>query len=138
MENRDSTQSKTLRTSYSWKVRCRISCYISRLPIQLPSWTEYVKCGNVKYLGTIDFHPLEGSKEYSDKYIQKYLGDQEDRVKDKSKIYDLDTYFSKTLDQTDRQDFYDEYIDKLDLYLRRYQECTKNVKGLPLTSSKRL
>ena len=34
--------------------------------------TEYVKCGNVKYFGTIDFHPLEASKEYSDKYIQKY------------------------------------------------------------------
>ena len=88
--------------------------------------TEYVKCGNVKYFGTIDFHPLEASEEYSNKYIQKYLGDQENRVKDKSKIYDLDTYFSKKLwIKTDRQDFYTEYINKLVLYLSRYKECIK-------------
>ena len=88
--------------------------------------TEYVKCGNVKYFGTIDFHPLEASEEYSNKYIQKYLGDQEDRVKNKSKIYDLDTYFSKKLwIKTDRENFYAEYINKLVLYLSRYKECIK-------------
>lgn len=88
--------------------------------------TEYVKCGSVKYFGTIDFHPLRGDDDYHSKYIEKYLGDQEDRIKNESKIYDLDTYFSKKLwIKTDRQDFYAEYLDKLELYLSRYKECTK-------------
>jgi hypothetical protein len=88
--------------------------------------TEYVKCGNVKYFGTIDFHPLRSDQEYNLKYIQKYLGDQEDRTKNESKIYNLDTYFSKKLwIKTNRQDFYAEYMNKLDLYLTRYKECTQ-------------
>jgi hypothetical protein len=88
--------------------------------------TEYVKCGSVKYFGTIDFHPLKGGNNYQEKYIIPYLGDQQDRIKNKSKIYDLDTYFSKKLwIKSDQQDFYGEYIDKLDLYLTRYKECIK-------------
>jgi hypothetical protein len=88
--------------------------------------TEYVKCGNVKYFGTIDFHPLKPSNEYQQQYIMPYLGDQKDRIKNKSKIYDLDTYFSKKLwIKTDREDFYSEYIDKLELYLSRYKNCIK-------------
>ena len=48
--------------------------------------TEYVKCGSVKYFGTIDFHPLKGGNNYQEKYIIPYLGDQQDRIKNKSKI----------------------------------------------------
>ena len=58
--------------------------------------------------------------------IQLSTKDQQDRIKNKSKIYDLDTYFSKKLwIKSDQQDFYGEYIDKLDLYLTRYKECIK-------------
>jgi 15,16-dihydrobiliverdin:ferredoxin oxidoreductase len=88
--------------------------------------TEFVICGGKKFFGTIDFHPLKTDSEYEDKYINKYLGDQPNRAKDKSKIYDLDLFFSKKLwIKTSSENFYKEYLDKLNLYLFKYNECTK-------------
>jgi hypothetical protein len=64
--------------------------------------------------------------DYENKYIKKYLGDQPNRTKEDSKIYDLNTYFSKKLWlKTNDHDFYEEYLDKLELYLNRYNDCTK-------------
>lgn len=89
--------------------------------------TEYVACADKKHFGTIDFHPMKMDSEYENKYIMKYLYDQPDRTKNKSKIYDLDTYFSKKLwVKTKDTNFYDEYLSQLDIYLERYNQCTKN------------
>jgi hypothetical protein len=88
--------------------------------------TEFVACSDKKYFGTIDFHPLKMDKEYENEYILPYLSDQPDRVKNVSKVYDLDKYFSKKLwlKNTDNN-FYEEYLTKLDLYLERYNDCIK-------------
>lgn len=94
--------------------------------------TEYVNCGGKKYFGTVDFHPLKSDDEYQEKFILKYLGDQPDRIKNQSKIYDLDKYFSKKLWlKTDSEDFYQEYLNKIELYLSRYQECIKKCEQEP-------
>lgn len=88
--------------------------------------TEYVNCNNKKHFGTVDFHPLKTTDDYQNKFVLNYLGDQPDRTKNKSKIYDLDKYFSKKLwVKSDSNNFYDEYINKLELYLSRYKECIK-------------
>lgn len=88
--------------------------------------TEFVSCSNKKYFGTIDFHPLKMGEEYENSYINPYLNDQPDRVKNVSKIYDLDTYFSKKLWlKSADENFYTEYLDKLSLYLERYDLCIK-------------
>jgi len=88
--------------------------------------TEYVSCANKKFFGTIDFHPLKMDRDYEDKYIKPYLGDQPNRVKEDSKIYDLNAYFSKKLWlKTDDINFYQEYLNKLELYLSRYNDCIK-------------
>jgi hypothetical protein len=94
--------------------------------------TEYVSCANKKFFGTIDFHPLKMDSDYENQYIKKYLGDQPNRIKEDSKIYDLNTYFSKKLWlKTNDHDFYEEYLDKLELYLNRYNDCTKKCEMEP-------
>jgi hypothetical protein len=88
--------------------------------------TEYVSCANKKFFGTIDFHPLKMDSDYENKYITQHLNDQPNRIKEESKIYDLNNYFSKKLWlKSIDHNFYEEYLDKLELYLNRYNDCTK-------------
>lgn len=88
--------------------------------------TEHVICANKKFFGTIDFHPLKINNEYEEQHIKKYLNDQPNRIKENSKIYDLNNYFSKKLwVKTENYNFYEEYLKKLTLYMFRYNECIK-------------
>ena len=83
--------------------------------------TEFVNAGSKRFFGTIDFHPLRNEFFYADKYINKWLGDQPNRSKNKSNIYDLNKFFSKKLwIKSDTTNFYEEYLEKLELYLNRY------------------
>lgn len=91
--------------------------------------TEYINCADKKFFGTIDFHPLKNDPSYQEKYIQKYLKEFPDRIKSKSKIYDLDKYFSKKLWlKTDNISFYDEYLITLDNYMKKYKVCLEESK----------
>tara|TARA_B000000557_G_C20789763_1_gene450457 strand:+ start:1035 stop:1715 length:681 start_codon:yes stop_codon:yes gene_type:complete len=83
--------------------------------------TEFVNAGGKRFFGTIDFHPLQNDYFYYEKYVNKWLEDQPDRTKNKSNIYDLNKFFSKKLwIKSDKSNFYEEYLEKLELYLRRY------------------
>tara|TARA_B100000214_G_scaffold114167_1_gene80658 strand:+ start:2008 stop:2685 length:678 start_codon:yes stop_codon:yes gene_type:complete len=83
--------------------------------------TEFVNAGSKRFFGTVDFHPLRNDYFYADNYINKWLGDQPNRTKNKSNIYDLNKFFSKKLwIKSDTTDFYEEYLEKLELYLIRY------------------
>ena len=83
--------------------------------------TEFVNAGSKRFFGTIDFHPLRNDYFYADKYINKWLGDQPNRTKNKSNIYDLNKFFSKKLwIKSETSNFYEEYLEKLELYLQRY------------------
>jgi|TARA_B100001996_G_scaffold26450_1_gene20380 hypothetical protein len=83
--------------------------------------TEFVNAGDKRFFGTIDFHPLKNEYWYIDKYINEWLGDQPNRTKNKSNIYDLNKFFSKKLwIKSETSDFYEEYLEKLELYLKRY------------------
>ena len=83
--------------------------------------TEFVNAGGKRFFGTIDFHPLQNDYFYANKYINKWLGDQPNRTKNKSNIYDLNKFFSKKLwIKSETSNFYEEYLEKLELYLQRY------------------
>ena len=83
--------------------------------------TEFVNAGDKRFFGTIDFHPLRNDYVYNQQYIKEYLGDQPDRTKNKSNIYDLNKFFSKKLwIKSDTTNFYDEYLAKIELYINRY------------------
>ncbi len=91
--------------------------------------TEYINCYDKKYFGTIDFHPLKNDSSYEEKYINKYLNSFPDRTKNNSKIYDLDKYFSKKLWlKSNNKCFYIEYLNQLDLYLKKYKVCLEESK----------
>ncbi len=83
--------------------------------------TEFVNAGGKRFFGTIDFHPLINDWAYADKYINKWLGNQPNRTKNKSNIYDLNKFFSKKLwIKSETSDFYEEYLKKLEEYLKAY------------------
>ena len=86
--------------------------------------TEYLRIANKKFFGATDFHPVKQGSDYEENYILKYLSDFPDRDKEMSKFYDLTNFFSKKfwLKKT-TQDFYDEYIDTTDIFLKRYKQC---------------
>ena len=55
------------------------------------------------------------------KSINKWLGNQPNRTKNKSNIYDLNKFFSKKLwIKSETSDFYEEYLKKLEEYLKAY------------------
>lgn len=84
--------------------------------------TEYITIANKKFFGAIDFHPLSQDPSYTGKYIDEYLYDFPLRTAERSKFYDLSTYFSSRfwIKKSDA-DFHDEYIDWTDRYLGRYR-----------------
>jgi len=90
--------------------------------------TEYLRIGDKKYFGAIDFHPLSQEPDYLAKYIQEYLYDFPDRRVEESKFYDLSTFFSsKFWIRKSPEDFYQEYIDWADRYLSRYRICLEEM-----------
>jgi len=81
--------------------------------------TEYLKIGNKKYFGAIDFHPISKSMEYL-----TFLEMFPDKSVDESCFYDLDQFFSPKLWLHKRQeDFYDEYQIMVKCFLHQYQKC---------------
>ena len=125
--------------SYVWKsgwlrrVRlCELNLkdkFVAESLVIYPDWTlinpifgtEFVNAGGRRFFGTIDFHPLQNDYVYNDQYINNHLGDQPDRSKNKSNIYDLNKFFSKKLwIRSDKTNFYEEYLESLEVYLKRY------------------
>ena len=83
---------------------------------------EYLNIGNKRFFGGVDFHPLIKSETYQQKYIENFLGDMPLTSLEKSKFYDLSTYFSNRF-WVAKQDesFYAEFIIEAYLYLERYK-----------------
>ena len=125
--------------SYVWKsgwlrrIRlCELNLkdkFVAESLVIYPDWTlinpvfgtEFVNAGGRRFFGTIDFHPLQNDYVYNDQYINKHLGDQPNRSKNTSNIYDLNKFFTKKLwVKSDKTNFYEEYLKDLELYLKRY------------------
>jgi len=84
--------------------------------------TEYLEISDKKYFGAIDFHPVSENKEYLS-YMEMFP----DIKQNKSKIYDLEKYFSeKFWIRKDNKDFYNEYQIMLKCYLHQYKKCLYN------------
>ena len=84
---------------------------------------EYLRIGNKKFFGGIDFHPLSQAETYLREYIDNYLDDMPDTSAEASKFYDLSTYFSKKfwLEKKD-YDFYNLFCSTTHEYLIRYKQ----------------
>jgi hypothetical protein len=83
---------------------------------------EYLKMGEKKFFGGVDFHPISNTTDYAKTYLSEFP----DSTKETSKFYDLSKYFSsKFWLKKDSVDFYSEYIDKVDQYLAKYKLCVE-------------
>lgn len=81
--------------------------------------TEYLKIGDKKYFGAIDFHPISKSIEYL-----TFLEMFPNKTIDNSCFYDLEHFFSPNLWLHKRQeDFYNEYQIMVKCFLHQYQKC---------------
>jgi 15,16-dihydrobiliverdin:ferredoxin oxidoreductase len=81
--------------------------------------TEYLKIGDKKYFGAIDFHPVSESIEYL-----KFLEAFPDKKVTDSCFYNLDQFFSPKLWLHKRQvNFYNEYQIMVKCFLYQYQKC---------------
>ena len=81
--------------------------------------TEYLKIGDKKYFGAIDFHPVSKDEKYL-----TFLEEFPDKKVDESCFYDLDRFFSPKLWLHKRQeDFYNEYQIMVKCFLNQYQKC---------------
>lgn len=90
------------------------SCY--KTPI---FGTEYLKIGDKKYFGAIDFHPVSDSEDYL--YFLETFANR--KVTD-SCFYDLNQFFSPKLWLHKRQvDFYNEYQIMVKCFLHQYRKC---------------
>lgn len=92
---------------------------------------EYLKIGDKKFFGGVDFHPISRSTDYAKAYLSEFP----DSTKENSKFYDLSNYFSsKFWLKKDSVDFYSEYIDKVDQYLAKYRLCVEEAKKVKNSS----
>lgn len=81
--------------------------------------TEYLKIGDRKYFGAIDFHPTPNSEDYL-----KFLKMFPNKTIDNSCFYDLEYFFSPKLWLHKRkEDFYNEYQIMVKCFLHQYQKC---------------
>lgn len=81
--------------------------------------TEYLKIGEKKYFGAIDFHPVSKNTEYL-----TFLESFPNRKINDSSFYDLDQFFSPKLWLHKRQeDFYNEYQIMVKCFLHQYKKC---------------
>ncbi len=84
--------------------------------------TEYLKIGNKKYFGAIDFHPINGNEHHLP-YIEMFPN----RKKNISKFYNLDNYFTNKLWlRKSNKCFYNEYQIMIKCYLHQYKKCLFN------------
>jgi 15,16-dihydrobiliverdin:ferredoxin oxidoreductase len=84
--------------------------------------TEYLKIGNKKYFGAIDFHPVNENENYFP-YIEMFP----DAKTNTSKFYNLNQYFSNKLwIRKGNECFYNEYQIMLKCYLHQYKKCLFN------------
>ena len=84
--------------------------------------TEYLKIGNKKYFGAIDFHPVNENENHL-LYIEMFPNTKTNE----SKFYDLNQYFSNKLwIRKDNECFYNEYQIMLKCYLHQYKKCLFN------------
>lgn len=96
----------------------------SELPI---FGTEYLRIGDHKFFGAVDFHPLSQEPGYLERYIGRYLGDFPRRQIENSKFYDLSQFFSeKFWIEKSGEDFYPEYLEVVEAYMRQYELMLRN------------
>jgi hypothetical protein len=83
---------------------------------------EYLRIGEKKFFGGIDFHPISNSRDYAKDYLTSFP----DTTKTDSKFYDLSEFFSSKFWIDKRgEDFYPEYLDLANKYLNVYKTCAK-------------
>lgn len=88
---------------------------------------EYLRIGNKKFFGGVDFHPLSQEKQYLERYIDSYLHDMQDTEVETSKFYDLSMYFSKKFWLKKYNfDFYGEFYSLTYEYLLRYKKLLED------------
>lgn len=92
---------------------------------------EYLRIGEKKFFGGIDFHPISTNRDYA----KDYLADLPNTTKTHSKFYDLSEFFSSKfwIEKRDA-DFYDEYLHLANHYLNAYKLCVKEAKPIATTS----
>lgn len=84
--------------------------------------TEYLKIGNKKYFGAIDFHPVNENENHLP-YIEMFP----DKKTTTSKFYDLNKYFTNKLwVRKGNECFYNEYQIMIKCYLHQYKKCLFN------------
>jgi hypothetical protein len=86
---------------------------------------EYLRIGDKKFFGGVDFHPISETQDYA----KTYLANFPDTTKTESKFYDLSKFFSsKFWIQKSNVDLYTEYIHVVKDYLRAYRLCSEEAK----------
>lgn len=84
--------------------------------------TEYLRIGNKKYFGVIDFHPITEDDRYLN-FMEMFT----DRTINKTSFYELNRFFSKKLWISKRkQDFYNEYQIMVKCFLHQYRKCLES------------
>lgn len=91
--------------------------------------TEYLKIGEKKYFGAIDFHPINQKCDYL-----KFIDEFPDRRQEKEIFYDFSKFFSKKLWIRRRNnDFYSEYQIMVKCFLHQYKKCLESSKETKLS-----